>query len=311
MSLVTPLRPPVENNINPWLLDGLLPRNQVVLLDGYASVGKTALLALLTERITDQNKKRSILYLSSDRQTESRDLFLHRQRANFGQLHAVSFDLTARPLQSRQVYVDLITCIGEALVDKRPHCMIIDGMEEILADALVADAKMSRQFWNALHELARRCECTIIVTRNQGFHESRAYGHFTRIGSDLCSFALAMHYHPKSPAERVVTIIRHKLGPIGKQFHLKFTNDKAELLAKQSSENVRPAKSPAHDIPVKPTRQPKAEPTPTIEPKTTTIQTTTTPTNPNYENRAHEAMPVQPIAPPGAIELKPNIANAA
>jgi archaellum biogenesis ATPase FlaH len=260
MSLVTPLRPPVENNINPWLLDGLLPRNQVVLLDGYASVGKTALLALLSQKITEQNKKRTILYLSSDRQTESRDLFLHRQRANYGQLHAVTFDRVPRPLQSRQIYHDLLNCITDAITEKQPHCMIIDGLEDMLAEAPAADAKLSRSFWQSLHDLARHCQCTIIVTRSQGFHESRAYGHFTRIGSDLCSFALAMHYHPKSPAERVVTIIRHKLGPIGKQFHLKFTNDKAELLAKQSSENVRPAKSPAHDIPVKPSKQPKPNP---------------------------------------------------
>jgi hypothetical protein len=118
-----------------------------------------------------------------------------------------------------------------------------------------------------------------------------------------------MHYHPKSPAERVVTIIRHKLGPIGKQFHLKFTNDKAELLAKQSSENVRPAKSPAHDIPVKPSKQPKAKHTPIAEPKTTTIQTTTMPTN--YENRAHEVTPTQPVAPPAVMESKARIASAA
>ncbi len=309
MSLVTPLRPPVDNNINPWLLDGLLPRNQVVLLDGYASVGKTALLALLSQKITEQNRKRSILYLSSDRQTESRDLFLHRQRANYGQLHAVTFDRVPRPLQSRQIYHDLLNCITDAITEKQPHCMIIDGLEDMLAEAPAADAKLSRSFWQSLHDLARHRQCTIIVTRTQGFHESRAYGHFTRIGSDLCGFALAMHYHPKSPAERVVTIIRHKFGPIGKQFHLKFTNDKAELMGKQASENVRPAKSPAHDIPAKPAKQPKAEPASTVGPKATTIQTTTIPNN--YENRAHEVSLTEPVAPTTSVERNSIIASAA
>lgn len=309
MSLVTPLRPPVENNINPWLLEGLLPRNQVVLLDGYASVGKTALLALLSQRITEQNRKRTILYLSSQRQTQSRDLFLQRQRANFSQLHAVTFDQEARPLQSRHIYVDLLNCITEALREKQPHCMIIDGLEDILADAPTADARISRQFWQLLHELANRFQCTIIVTRNQGFHESRAYGHFTRIGSDLCSFALAMHWHPKSPAERVVTIIRHKLGPIGKQFHLKFTGDQADLLEKQPTEHVRPAKSPAHDLPTKPSKQPAAKTPPAMEPTTSTIQTTTTPAN--YENRAHEVTPTTPVTAPITIERKSSTQTAA
>ncbi len=291
MSQVTPLRLSVDsNNVNTWLLDGLLPRNDVVLLDGNASVGKTALLALLSQRITDQNKKRSVLYLSSTRQTKSRDLFLQKQRANLGQLHTVSFDYEAQPLQSRVVYQMLLECIEEGLIQQKPHCLMIDGLDELLGDGPAADLKLSRQFWKELHSFAERYQCTILITRSQGFHEPRAYGHFNRIGSDMCNFALTMHYHPKAVAQRVVTIMRHRFGPIGKQFHLQFTSEKTELHEKTQPEHVRPAKTPPHDVPVKATKtQVKqvvevAEP---VEPMTSETNATITPAA-NYENRAHE-----------------------
>lgn len=305
MTAVTPIRPPVENNTNPWLLDGLLPRNEVIFLDGSAGVGKTALLALLSQQITEQNKKRTILYLSSPKQVKTRDTFLHRQRANFGQLHAVDFNLQTKPLQSRHIYADVILCIIAEIREKRPHCLIIDGLDDFFAEAPAADGKISRMFWGHLHDLAAECQCTIIVTRTQGFHEPRAYGHFTRTGSDSCSFALCMHYHPKSSGERVVTIIRHRFGPIGKQFHLKFAGDRAELVEKQASENVRPAKSPAHAIPEKPAKQPKQETAPSQEipchpegeapADPQTIQDMST-INKN-ENRAHAVKLLDPVTP--------------
>lgn len=305
MSQITPIVPPIENNnISPWLINGLLPRNQVVLLDGCAAVGKTALLALLSQRIIDDNKKRTILYLSSKRQTPGRDLFLHRQRVNFGQLQALHFDHENKLLQSRSIYVDLIQCIGQAIQEKQPHCLMIDGLDELLDSAPDADAKLSRQFWAALHRFAEGFQCTIIVTRNQGFHETRAYGHFTRAGSDLCHFALAMHWHPQSTSQRIVTICRHHTGPIGRQFHMKFTNDRgAELTDMQTSQHLRPAKTPPHDLPIKPARQQTkpAEPSnPTPVPTISNIN----PPHPeliipsNYENRAHERTnaPIKSVA---------------
>lgn len=310
MSQVIALRPPVENsNGSAWLLEGLLPRNQVVLLDGYAAVGKTALLALLSQRITEQNKKRTVLYLSSKRQVQSRDLFLQKQRANFGQLHAMTFDYEAQPLQSRMVYQMLLECIEEGLIQQKPHCLMIDGLDELLSEAPSADAKLSRLFWSTLHQLAERFQCTILITRSQGFHECRAYGHFTRIGSDLCPFALAMHYHPKAVAQRVVTIIRHKLGPIGKQFHMNFTSDRAELHEKAASENVRPAKTPPHDVPMKPAKnqaKPVSEAEEPIEPKAIATPATITPA-PNYENRAHE----NPIKAPKTMEARAVLGTSA
>jgi archaellum biogenesis ATPase FlaH len=304
MSQISSIRPPVENNINPWLLDGLLPRNLVVLLDGFAGVGKTALLALLTQKITEQNKKRTVLYLSSPRQMSSRDIFLQRQRASFGQLHAVSFHPQEKSLQNRQVFIDLLDCIVHSLHEKQPHCMIIDGLEDLLAEEL-ADARLSRQFWQTLHRLAESTQCTIIVTRNKGFHESRAYGHFTRAASELCSFALAMHWHPQSTAERVVTIARHRLGPVGKQFHLKFADNRAELLEKTHAENVRPARTPPHALPPKPVKTPgKQDPSSTntatepVPAQISTVSITPLPVPNNDEKRAHEVEPIIPTMPP-------------
>jgi hypothetical protein len=296
MSQAHPLRPVnLNNNINPWLLEGVLPRNQVILLDGFAGVGKTALLALLSQKITEQNKKRTILYLSSPKQAASRDVFLQRQKAHFAQLQAVDFQYEEKPLQSRQIYADMLLFIVESLKNNQPHCMIIDGLDDYFADAIPADAKLSRDFWVNLNKAAERFQCTLIITRQQGFHEPRTYGHFTRAGSDHCNFALSMHYHPKAANERVVTIMRHRMGPIGKQFHLKFMGDQAELVEKQKADHVRPVKSPAHDLPVKPVKQPKQQPQAD-----------------KNENRAQEAktMPYQPEAlarEPHAAPITPTL----
>ncbi len=52
-----------------------------------------------------------------------------------------------------------------------------------------------------------------------------------------------MHWHPHTPEERILTVIKHQFGPIGRQFHLQFDNNQATLKVVEKDHYQRPAKS--------------------------------------------------------------------
>lgn len=252
-----PVLKPIDFSNTPnsprWLLKDLLPAQELVVLDGSTGVGKTLTLAVLSEQISKMNGQ-GVVYLSSQDQQKSRNFFLRRQQAHNKNIKAIDFTPTVP--DSDFALRELLNCIGETLNEHEPSVFILDGIEELLGYQTEMKAELSHSFWNALRRYAEDYCCTIIVTRNQGLHESRSYGPFTKLGSDHARFALAMHWHPHAPEERILTVIKHQFGPIGKQFHLQFDNQRAVLKAVEKDHYQRPAKSAPTYQATKPTRTP-------------------------------------------------------
>lgn len=240
MSLVRPIDFSKTPNYPRWLLKDLLPAHELVVLDGSTGVGKTLALAVLSEQIS-KLPGQNILYLSSHDQEQSRNMFLSRQQAQGKNIRAIDF--TPSLPDSDLVLRKLIRTIGESLNEYEPSVFILDGIEELLSYQTEMKTELSRFFWNSLRRYAADYCCTIIVTRTQGLNESRSYGTFTKLGSDHARFALAMHWHPHAPEERILTVIKHQFGPIGKQFHLQFENNQAVLKSVEKDHYQRPAKS--------------------------------------------------------------------
>lgn len=239
-----PVLKPIDFSNTPhsprWLLKDLLPAHELVVLDGSTGVGKTLTLAVLSDQISKLNGQ-GVVYLSSQDQQKSRNVFLNRQQGHSKNIKAIDF-IPSVP-DSDFALRELLNCIGETLNEHEPSVFILDGIEELLGYQTEMKSELSHSFWNKLRRYAEDYCCTIIVTRNQGLHESRSYGPFTKLGSDHARFALAMHWHPHAPAERILTVIKHQFGPIGKQFHLQFENNQATLKAVEKDHYQRPAKS--------------------------------------------------------------------
>lgn len=247
MNSVYPMKCPEANQSTTWHLPALLPQGELVLLDGAAGIGKSIFAAQLAALLTRQSDKQKVIYISSPEQQQTRERFLHMQQARFEQLQAVDYlPLTVSMLDTMlPLHQHFISFVSDLLQAERPVCLIIDSLDELLSQGAEADARQCREFWINLRELASKHQCTIIVPRQQGLHETRQYGAMTKAGSELARFVLAMHWHPLSPAKRVVCVARHQTGAMGQQFHLQFDADgNMAIHEMKESQHVRPAKSP-------------------------------------------------------------------
>jgi ABC-type proline/glycine betaine transport system ATPase subunit len=78
-----PVLKPIDFSNTPhsprWLLKDLLPAHELVVLDGSTGVGKTLTLAVLSDQISKLNGQ-GVVYLSSQDQQKSRNVFLSRQQ---------------------------------------------------------------------------------------------------------------------------------------------------------------------------------------------------------------------------------------
>lgn len=234
-----------------WLIPGLLPLGEVVLLDGATGVGKSIFSAHLVAAVADRIEEpagRKILYISSDDQLEVRDHFLLAQEAHTDQVFEAFYDPPAgmQSMEPRPSHVShLCHYIREQLKAFQPQLVVIDALEELLAGNGPTEAEDWQAFWRELHCLARRHRCTLIIPRRQGLHEPRQYGSFTKTGTEMARFILTMHWHPVYPRQRILSIARDTFGCIGEQYHLTF-DPTGRLSCRQVAihEHVRPAKSP-------------------------------------------------------------------
>jgi archaellum biogenesis ATPase FlaH len=228
-----------------WLIDPILPRQELVLLDGAAGVGKTMALCNLASTMSVQPNQK-VVFVSSPEQKLARSTFLKHQERDYTKLGAVEFNPTVQPLDGKkplhQTFVQFIT---ETIYEHAPKCLMIDGLDEMLSPGDEADTKLSREFWQSLRTLAHTTDCTILVSRSSGMHESRTYGAFTKAGTDLARFILTMHWHPESMDKRLLNVAKHQFGPIGRQAIIQFENKRATTCCPPDMEDyVKPAKSP-------------------------------------------------------------------
>lgn len=258
MAVFTPLIPDAPAPVN-WLIEGLLPQGQLVLLDGAAGVGKSIFAAHLAAALPNP-AKRKILYISSDDQYDLRGDHLATQQADHEFIHEAEFNSpTFAGIENPPCIVKRFVAFLREHVQAEPHLfVVIDDLEELLEPYGNITPEQWRTLWNDLRRLAEGCKCTLLIPHRQGLNETRQYGPFTKLGSEVARYILTMHWHPIHPNQRVVSVAKHQTGPMGAQWHLQFTPaGTIQLNQAAMYEHVRPAKSPqtwqrpTHSIPMR------------------------------------------------------------
>ncbi len=236
-----------------WLITNLVPRGELVLLDGNSGVGKSLTCAMLASYFTHDREKmddKPVLVLTSSQQREGLIEFLAHQKPNYDHLRGLEYHPDAVDSAS-SIAPHLLQFIEAAIKEHKPTILFIDSLEELLELGGETDTRQWIDFWTGLRTLAHSHDCTLIIPRQNGLHENRQYGPFTRIGSDTTRFGLTMHYHPTDPGKRVVTIAKNLRGPVGDQTHLSILIDgRVAFNCTDPFEHVKPSRSPATWQPV-------------------------------------------------------------
>lgn len=73
---------PSARKADHWLREGLLPREQIVLLDGSSGVGKSILAARFAADHCAAHSENKVLYITSDHQAEDRTEHLYSQQTD-------------------------------------------------------------------------------------------------------------------------------------------------------------------------------------------------------------------------------------
>ncbi len=244
---------PIASNHGPrWFIEYHLPENELVLLDGQSGVGKSLYLASLTSLLTrgqhQLNEPVKVLYLTTPNQSDLFKQHHEPQKPDPSLLQVFSFCEVA---QHARTLMDHLGAIFRELKEEQPRVLILDSLEEVLADVRNQDDKPPtiqewKDFWIELHSLAHFHRCTIIVPRQHGLHQSRSYGAFTRTGSTIARCILTMHYHPVNPRKRVITTAKNQRGLAGGQLHMFIEEDGvATLQHLHAHEHVKPSSRPA------------------------------------------------------------------
>jgi hypothetical protein len=227
-----------------WVIEDFLPRGEVTLLDGPSGVGKTAFVTSLAAQLTKLGDR--ILFISSENQLEPRNDFLVVQEADAGKL--LSYDLPPFDLDQTQ---DSIFS-GMEIEGPHPSLIVLDGLDELMTIGQKATLKQSLSLWRHLQKYARANNCAILVTRPHGLCDHREFGQFQKAGTDRCRFGLAMHWHPDDEEKRVVTVVRHQQGRVGKQCHLIFDGEVSYVMPVDGVDRVKPARTLQIKPPAKP-----------------------------------------------------------
>lgn len=237
-----------------WLFPNLIPRGELVLLDGNSGVGKsliTATLATCFGVLQNDNDERLVLVITSPEQRGLVTEFLNNQEPDYDYIRGIEYRPASdepEPLASFAPH--LLLFIEKTLIEHKPMALLIDSLEELLALGGETDTKQLYELWTGLRTLAHTHDCTLIIPRKNGLHENRQYGPFTRIGSDTARFGLTMHWHPTDPATRIVTVAKNLRGPVGAQMHLQINpQGMCSFYSADLHEHVRPSRSVATWVP--------------------------------------------------------------
>lgn len=149
-----------------WLIDGLLPQGQLVLLDGAAGVGKSILCAHLVASLPNPQKSK-VLYITSDDQYDLRGRHLYSQLATQELIHEADFvEPTYEHLEHPPCIIKrFVAFLREHLQAEKHLLVIIDDLEELLEAYGTITPVQYRTLWNDLRRLAENGRCTIVVPR--------------------------------------------------------------------------------------------------------------------------------------------------
>jgi hypothetical protein len=237
-----------------WYWNHLIPKHQLVLLDGDDKVGKTLLTAsigALLASLPEMRSPGSILYANiKDQQRILAEQLLWQKPDSLDPFRHIDLDELPRHPKSN-ILVELIPFLQRYLKEFSTRLLFLDGLDQFLKDHL-ADQETQptpidyEVFWRALRELSEVSKCTIFVTRRDGLHQSRSYGPFTRLGSQIAPIVLTMMWHPTDPAQRIITLKQNQRGPTNQQFHLAISPAGYVVIGEVENHHVlKPARSPA------------------------------------------------------------------
>jgi RecA-family ATPase/5S rRNA maturation endonuclease (ribonuclease M5) len=165
-----------------WLIEGLIPDNQVTMLGGDGGVGKSLLalqLAVSTSTGTDwighRPKQGPVVYISAEDERDE----LHRRLADIVQSASLSLgaldQFHARSLAGEDALLaiadsrtgtlqptDLLTELDQFIEAHRPRLVVLDTLAD-LHSGQENDRATARQFIGILRGLALRHSCTVLL----------------------------------------------------------------------------------------------------------------------------------------------------
>jgi hypothetical protein len=227
-----------------WLLDGLLPAGQLVILDGPTGVGKTLLAAALLSSI-DHADERPFWIAAPDElePLATRHLLRHGIKPDAIRLIATeedNFMFTSDTADEEALaFCDLLFYEG------RPSILVIDGLEQTFPFLEKLPADRQRAFFRELRRLAAHWNSTFLITR------TRSEGRLARAADEAARVILQLSWHPYDRAQRLLTVTKNQLAPAGAQFQITITNGHATWQEPAEADYLPQATSP-QPVPRKP-----------------------------------------------------------
>lgn len=243
--ITTELRPlaPREVKEPAWLLPGLLPRGELVLLEGAAGVGKSLLAAALAARVSRDADTACTLLTAMPGSADVLAAHLARQQPAYEKLRELVW-YADRDGGKDFAAEEALTKLQNHLEEHRPPLLVIDSLEEALGILAGEKERIMRTFWSQLATLARHHGVTILVlTRPQG---RRGAARVARAAAEAAKAVFTLAWHPTDAALRVLTRTRDLLAPAGAQWHVTIdAAGRADVAEAAPADHVPPAGAPA------------------------------------------------------------------
>jgi hypothetical protein len=233
------LRPfaPPQTKAQTWLLPGLLPRGELVLLEGAASVGKSLLAAAFAARVSQDDA--CTLLTASPSSSEVLAVHLAHQEPQFDKLRELVW-YADRDGKQDFAAEESLTKLQNHLEQHQPPLLVLDSLEESLAILAGEKERKLREFWSQLVALARQHGTTILVLARPQGRRGTARVARTAAGAARAVFTLA--WHPTDPTQRVLTRTRDLTAPAGAQWHVTLDPDgRADWTEAAPADHVAPA----------------------------------------------------------------------
>jgi len=207
-----------------WLIPGLLPVGEVVMLEGGPGLGKTLLATAWAARLSRDGAGQgtaALILTASIRAAELGLGQLARHEPDFSRLHAIDWTATARDENGRReaVVEEMIFHIEQHLEQNHPRLLIIDSLDEAFSVLATEPAHRQRHFWSQMVAAARRHGCTILLLTRQCSKRDRA-GRVASLAADFARCVFSLGWHPADASLRVLTRTRDLFSPAGVQWHV-------------------------------------------------------------------------------------------
>lgn len=226
-----------------WHIPGLLPQNELVLLDGLPGVGKSLLAAHLAARFSKVDGQKVVYFYTSE-QGDASGQFLAANEPNFDNCysHHLDPDVVEPGDKPFCMLEPMVLCVRNFLDEHKPTILFLDGFDDILSAGPDLSPYEACKLWRQLKSYAIEYRCTIVIIRHKGMHDSRLTGNVSRTAQRIARFGMTMHWHPTDPTKRIITIARYQFGPTGTQFHMTIdAESKVGLRLAHHSQHVAPA----------------------------------------------------------------------